>query len=91
MNAAKKKWLYSALFSLSILLFSASVFAAPMDVVLGPMSRLSIAGLYSSYGYVIDCFIYFLVLLGAAEAGLPASGRQRADSGLPISGPLQLL
>jgi len=46
------------------------VHAQALDILLEPLSRFDIASLYQSYGFVIDCMLYFLLLVGAAQAGL---------------------
>lgn len=73
MRGVKKAKGIIAAILITAVLSCQAVLASPLDTILSPFSRVDIASLYSSYGFVIDSFIYFLILLGAAEIGLSKS------------------
>jgi hypothetical protein len=66
----KKRFSYLLLLALSIVLYAEIAYAAPLDMLLQPLAKLNIAQIYQSYGYVIDCMLYFMILIGAAQVGL---------------------
>ncbi|MCX6707132.1 MAG: hypothetical protein NT001_03245 [Candidatus Woesearchaeota archaeon] len=66
-----KKRMYIVLFSLILLsLFAATVSAALLDPVLSTLDKINIVGTYGKYGFIIDTILYFVILIGAAQAGL---------------------
>ncbi len=66
-----RKKVYIALYVLLMLiLFAASAHAQVLGTILEPFERLDIIGTYANYGFVIDAILYFVILVGAAQAGL---------------------
>lgn len=66
-----KKRMYIILFSLILLsLFAAAVSAQLLDPILKPLEQIDIVGTYARFGFIIDTILYFVILIGAAQAGL---------------------
>ncbi|MCX6706876.1 MAG: hypothetical protein NT001_01920, partial [Candidatus Woesearchaeota archaeon] len=84
MDVRKKRFSYLLLFALSIVLYADIVYAAPLDILLQPLAKFNIAALYQSYGYVIDCALYFMILIGAAQIGLKKQFSSDAKAGKMI-------
>lgn len=68
----KKRQIYVALFILALLgLLSSAVYAQSMlDPVLKPFERVNIGQIYARYWYIIDCVMYFIILVGVSQFAL---------------------
>src|SRR3989344_4682275 len=68
-----------------LVLSAIGVLAAPLDAILNPISRLNIAAFYASYGFIIDAMLYFLLLMGAAQAGLGKMFKERSGKAIIVA------